>query len=270
VNALVHEAVHAFRRVSKLTKSGLKGSIEEEFETRKKSSAILTEIAAADASKDKKLKTEVEKHIQAIGADTLTLKEVGLSLTSGDEITYVENHFVGIAFGEIFDRYSKTDPTLIPGLEDLVHPTLVDPADVTAYETELLGLIDRATERREMLVDRDVSRSEEAAGVQPPLRVEKRPAILTGEEALRLIRLIDRKATAKDLSAESQNVKKLSPAALAVFHHILLMKISVIKETLKREHKDANLAPTSKAHEKLSNDLAKKYLGETRPYDTLK
>jgi hypothetical protein len=267
VNVLVHETVHAFRRVSMLTKGGLKGSIEEELATRQKSSAILT--AMSSASSDKNIKKELAGHITAIGASTLTLKDVGLSMTSGDEITYVESFFFDVAFSDLVAQYSKTDPTLIPGLTDLDHPTVVTLANASDYETELLGLIDRATERREVLVDRDLSLREEAAGVQSPLRTEKRPAILTAAEALRLIKLVGRTGTVKDLVDESKDVKKLSPAGLALFFHVLLMKMSLIKESLQQEHQSAGFAPTSKDHEKLSNQLAKKYLGETRPYDKL-
>ena len=268
VNALVHEAVHAFRRVSALTKGGLKGSMQEELETRRKSSDILKGISSA--SSDKSVKNELAGHVKAIGASSLTLKSVALSITSGDKITYLESFFVDVAFDELFEQYSKTSPDLIPGLTDLDHPTAVSLADASEYETTLLGLIDRASERREVLIDRDVSLREEAGGVQSPLRTKEHPAILTAAEALRLIKLVGRTGTLKDLRDEAKDVKKFSPAGRAVFFHVLLMKASLIKQSLKEEHQNAGLAPTSTAHEKLSNDLAKKYLGETKPYDTLK
>jgi hypothetical protein len=268
VNALVHETVHAFRRVSMLTKGGLKGSMQEEFETRRKSSDILKGMSSA--SSDKSVKTELAGHVKAIGASSLTLKNVALSITSGDKITYLESFFVDVAFDELVEEYSKSDPDLIPGLTDLDHPTAVSLADANEYETTLLGLIDRASEKREVLIDRDLSLREEAGGVQSPLRTKAHPAILTAAEALRLIKLVGRTGTLKDLRDEAKDVKKFSPAGRAVFFHVLLMKASLIKQSLKEEHQNAGLAPTSTAHEKLSNDLAKKYLGETKPYDTLK
>jgi hypothetical protein len=267
VDALVHEAVHAFRRVSKLTKGGLRGSIAEELATRRKSSDILKEMSTASSKKS--VTNELQGAITAIGADTLTLKEVALSLVSGDEITYLESHFVEGAFGEFFDKYSKSNPYLIPGLADL-EPTLVTPGTVSAYATEVRALIEKYSGPRDVLLDRDVSLREEAAGVTPPPQARTLPAILTAPESARLLDLLGRTATLADFRKESKDVRKLSPAGRAIFFQVLLMKTSLIKENLKQEHQDAGFDATSPDHEKFSNELAKKFLGETKPYDTLK
>jgi hypothetical protein len=267
VDAIVHEAVHAFRRVSKLTKGGLKGSIDEELATRRKSSDILKEMSTASTRKS--VQQELQGSIAAIGADTLTRKEVALSLVSGDEITYLESHFVESAFGEFFDKYSKSDPYLIPGLADL-EPTQVTLGTANAHATEVRALIEKYSGPRDVLIDRDVSLREEAAGVKPPLEVRTLPPVLGGQESARLLALLGRTATLADFRNEAKEVRKLSPAGRAVFFHVLLMKTSLIKEALKQEHQSAGFAATSQDHEKFSNELAKKFLGETKPYDTLK
>jgi uncharacterized protein DUF4157 len=267
VDALVHEAVHAFRRVSKLSKGGLKGSIEEERATRKKSSAILKQISAGSAQKG--IKEQAEGYIQDIAADTLTLKQVALSMVSGDEITYLESYYVDSAFGQFFEKYSNSKRDSIPELADLDDPSQVTSGGADEHASKLLSLIERHSEPREILVDRDASMT----GVEPPLRVKKLPPLsprFNAHDVFRLTVLLAQTENLKDLASEATKVKKFSPAGLAVFYHVLLVKTSLIRERLKQEHKDSGLDPTSKDHEKLCNELARKFLGETKPYDKLK
>jgi uncharacterized protein DUF4157 len=266
VDALVHETVHAFRRVSKLTKPGLKGSIEEELETRKKSGAILTDIASR--SKDP-IKQEAQRYIKAIQADTRSMKQVGLSMVSGDGITYVESFFVDAAFREFFDGYAKSKPDLIPGLTDLDHPSAVTPGAADDHAQKVRELIERFSEPRDVLVDRAPSVSDELKGVDPSPRVKTLPRILNVAESIRVLDLIDRTMSLKDLGKEAKDVTKLSPAGRAVFFHVLLVKTSLIKATLRQEHEDGPDG-TSKDFEAFCNELAKTFLGETRPYDQLK
>ena len=267
VDALVHETVHAFRRVSKLTKPGLKGSIEEELETRKKSGAILTDIASG--SPKNAIKQEAERYIKAIQADTRSMKQVGLSIVSGDGITYVESFFVDVAFREFFDGYAKSKPDLIPGLTDLDHPSAVTPGAADDHAQKVRELIEKFSEPRDILVDRAPSVSDELKGVDPSPRVKTLPRILNVAESIRVLDLIDRTMSLKDLSKEAKDITKLSPAGRAVFFHALLLKTSLIKATLKQEHEDGPDS-TSKDYEALCNELAKKFLGETKPYDQLK
>jgi len=267
VDALVHEAVHAFRRVSKLTKGGLKGSIEEEFETRKKSAAILTEISTGSSQK---VKQEAEGYIKAIQADTRSLKQVALSIVSGDEITYLESFFVDSAFRQFFEKYAKSKPDLLPGLTDFDHPSAVTPGTADVHVQKVRELIEKFSEPRDVLIDRLPSSLEESRGVEPPLQVKTLPPLLKVAESVRLLDLLDRTGSLKDLSNESNDVKKFSPAGLAVFFHILLVKTSLIKESLKQEHQNSGLDVTSKDYEEFCNGLARKFLGETKPYDQLK
>jgi hypothetical protein len=268
VDALVHEAVHAFRRVSNLSKGGLKGSIDEELATRQKSSAILTEMS--NASSQPGVKNEFAAYVKDIGADTLTRKQVALSVVSGDKVTYLESFFVDSAFGEFFEQYAKSSPGLIPGLTDLVHPSAVTRGTAAGHAKEVRALIERFSEPRDVLVDRDTSLREEAAGVVPPARVKTLPPVIGAAESGRLIDLLGRTGSLSDLRSESKDMKRLSPAGRAVLFHVLVMQTVLIKESLKEEHEAAGLGLGSKAHEDLSNDLAKKYLGETRAYDALK
>jgi uncharacterized protein DUF4157 len=267
VDALVHEAVHAFRRASKLTTGGLKGSMEEELATRKKSSAILKGIQSG--SSEKGIQDEAEGYIKDIGADTLTLKQVALSMVSGDEITYLESYYVDSAFGQFFEKYSNSKRDSIPELADLDDPSQVTSGGADEHASKLLSLIERHSEPREILVDRDASMT----GVEPPLRVKKLPPLsprFNAHDVFRLTVLLAQTENLKDLASEATKVKKFSPAGLAVFYHVLLVKTSLIRERLKQEHKDSGLDPTSKDHEKLCNELARKFLGETKPYDKLK
>jgi len=267
VDALVHETVHAFRRVSNLTKAGLKGSIQEELETRKKSGAILTDIASR--SPKKTIKQEAEGYIKAIQADTRSLKQVGLSIVSGDGITYVESFFIDLALREFFEGYAKSKPDLIPGLTDLDHPSSVTPGAAADHAQKVRELIEKFSEPRDILVDRAPSVSDELKGADPSPRLKTLPRILGVAESIRVLDLIDRTATLKDLGKEAKDITRLSPAGRAVFFHVLLLKTSLIKATLKQEHEDG---PNSadKDYETFCNGLATTFLGETSPYDQLK
>jgi hypothetical protein len=267
VEALVHEAVHALRRASKLTKGGLKGSMEEELATRKKSSDILKEIQSGSSQKG--IQQQAEGYIQDIGADSLTLKQVALSKVSGDKITYLESYYVDSATSEFFERYSNSKRDSIPELADLDHPSAVTSGVADEHLGKLRSLIEKHSERREILIDRDVSMT----GVEPPLRVKTLPPlppVLNAHDVFRLSVLLAQTETLKDLVKEATSVKKFSPAGLALFYHVLLLKTSLIKESLQQEHQDSGLDPASKDYEKFCNELARKYLGETKPYDKLK
>ncbi|HEY7186786.1 MAG TPA: DUF4157 domain-containing protein [Vicinamibacterales bacterium] len=262
VDALVHETVHAFRRVSTLTKPGLKGSIEEELETRKKSGAILTDIASGSS---KKIQQEAAGYIKGIQANTQSMKQVGLSIAS-DGLTYVEGFFVDAAFREFFKGYANSKPDLIPGLNKLDHPSTVSPGAAADQAQKLRELI----EPRDVIVDRDTSLREEMQGVQPRPTVKTIPPRILGvSELVRVLDLIDRTASLKDLTKEAKDTAKLSPAGLAVFFHVLLLKTSLIKETLKQEHEDGPDV-TDKTYEAFCNGLATTFLGENKPYDQLK
>jgi hypothetical protein len=50
---------------------------------------------------------------------------------------------------------------------------------------------------------------------------------------------------------------------------VLLLKTSLIKETLKQEHEDGPDV-TDKTYEAFCNGLATTFLGENKPYDQLK
>jgi hypothetical protein len=227
----------------------------------------LKEISSGSAQKG--IKQEAERYIKAIQADTGSLKQVALSIVSGDRITYLESFFVDGAFRGFFDGYANSKPDLLPGLTDLDHPSAVTPGTADEHVQKVRELIEKFSEPRDVLIDRSPGLREETTGVEPGLTVKTLPRILKVADSIRLLRLLDQTGSLKDLSNESKDVKKLSPAGLAVFFHVLLMKTALIKASLKQEHDDGPDA-TSKDYEAFCNELARKFLGETKPYDQLK
>ncbi len=288
VRALIHESIHAYRHVTGATGTGLSGALTEERTTRLYERAVVKEIG--DHSKSAGVKSEADASIaQYVGTGKLSDVEVALSLVSGDRVTYLEKYYLDKATRLLDEKY-ETSRSDLPELERLDDPTTVslDSADPMAKNVEdLLGDLSKVkpAPKEEAPPPEDTTqpettppskgraqpRKKAAKTAKPkPKKKEPPPWVLGGGTKADLTTLLESFQSLDKLTSAAKSAKKLAhKEERALYFYVLLLKTREISVALGDAHEKSTLDTKSKEYRAFCDELAEKYFGVEKAYDSL-
>jgi hypothetical protein len=280
---LIHEAVHAYRRVLGLGGAGLKGFIKEERDTRLGARSVLLEVAKA--TKNKTIASEARAAADAAIAGGNTMAAVARSLASGDRVTYLEKFYLGRALDLLLPKY-KPEGTDVEETLSGPPPTWPELGDVEHLKKYLVAELVTLSSPKPKPEEPSVAPSPEFArdagstGTKksapppekkaPPKKKTPPPWLLGASDKAALESLVVGEHTlAELLTLEGKLATVKGASERALYYYALIFRVREIFLRLADEHAKATLAPSSPAYAKLCTELALKYLGLKKAYDPL-